>query len=227
MFSATVVRSCRRCASASSTMRRGDPFRRRDEHELVGALDREPGERAGDAGAEIEQHDLVEGGEERDELAVAVGAEPGRQLGVARRAEDVQAGRQPATRTGPSSAAVLSRSASSSRSASERSDRRASGASRASVPKSGLASTAIARSLRWLASRLPSDERAERLADAALRADQRDRVRSRHAGLRADPRSTSASSRSPLGDEQPLHPAGAAARPRRSDAGRPSTSGAG
>ena len=57
---------------------------------------------------------------------------------------------------GPSSAAVRKRSASSSRSASESAARRSSGANRASVPKSGLASTAIARSFKWVASRLPT-----------------------------------------------------------------------
>ena len=95
MFIATVVRSCRRCDSASSTIvevtHSGVVTSTSWSARSIAKL----GERAGDAGAEIEQDDLVEGGEERDELSVAVRAEPRRQLGVARCAEDVQPGRQP------------------------------------------------------------------------------------------------------------------------------------
>ena len=69
--------------------RRGDPLRRGDEHDLVRPLDREAGERTGYARAEIEEHSLVEGGQKRDELAVALGPEACCELGVARRAEEM------------------------------------------------------------------------------------------------------------------------------------------
>lgn len=71
-----------------------DPLRRRDEHDLVGALDREAGERAGDAGAEIQQDDLVEAREEGDELPVAIRSEGRRLLRIARCPEHVQPARQ-------------------------------------------------------------------------------------------------------------------------------------
>ena len=167
--------------------RRGHPLGSRHEHDLVGPLDREPRERAGHAGAEVEQHDVVE---RRTETRRARRSAPARGSRSARRrrAPRAHAARSAAARrTGRARPRCCSRSASSSRSASERSDRRSSGASRASVPKSGLASTAIARSFRWVASRLPDHERAGRLAHATLRADQRDRVRARDARTRADP----------------------------------------
>src|SRR5688500_16530463 len=72
------------------TDRRRHPLGRRHEYELVGAVGREPGERAGNARAEIEQHNLVERREEGHELAVLVRAEPRRQFRIARRPEDVE-----------------------------------------------------------------------------------------------------------------------------------------
>ena len=78
---------------------RRDPLGRGDEDDLVGAFDRKARERAGDAGAEIEQHHLVEAGQERDELAVAIGSQAGGQFGLSWRAEEVQPARQSATRT--------------------------------------------------------------------------------------------------------------------------------
>ena len=55
------------------------------------------------------------------------------------------------------------------------------------MPKSGFASTAITRSLRWLGQQVPDHERARRLAHTALGAQQRDGVRTGHAGRRPDP----------------------------------------
>ena len=80
--------------SASTHDGRGHPFGRGDEHELIGALDREASERPGHAGAEVEQHDFVEGGEERDELAVALGSHARGQLGVSRCAEHMEPRRE-------------------------------------------------------------------------------------------------------------------------------------
>ena len=70
------------------------------------------------------------------------------------------------------------------------------------------------------------DERAGGLADAAFRADQRDRVRSRDARLGADPPLEFGLVALGLGDEQPLQ---LAAQPPAVPfgAGRPSTSAAG
>jgi len=55
---------------------------------------RELGERPSYAGAEIEQHDLVEDVQQREQLAVGVRAEPARDERVSRGREQVQAARE-------------------------------------------------------------------------------------------------------------------------------------
>ena len=77
-----------------STALLGHRLRCRDEHDLVGAADGELEPAARDAGAEVEQHDVVEGAEQSDQLAVGIRAEPGHDLGVGGGAEQVQSARE-------------------------------------------------------------------------------------------------------------------------------------
>ena len=94
-FMATVVRSgrrrwCERFEYAASDVTQSG---RGDEHDLVGAPGGEPRERPDHAGPEIEQHDLVEAGEQRHQLAVPVRLQPHRVVRLAPRGEHMQPGR--------------------------------------------------------------------------------------------------------------------------------------
>ena len=106
-----------------------------------------------------------------------------------------------------SSATHTRPSASSSRSASERSDRRASEDSRPRVPKSGLASTAITRNFEVAGEEVADDERARRLAYPALGPDQRDGVRAGDGRERSEPLLELGFLQFAVGNQEPLEAA--------------------
>ena len=132
-----------------------DPLGRRDDHDLVGLVDREGRDRRGHAGAEVEEDDLVEaragmpGARRRARRAIcAITAGSG---GAASRCKPLGR-RETYGRSSPGERdAFLSRSKSTSDSGA----RARSGARSASVPKSGFRSTARTRRRRWLARTLP------------------------------------------------------------------------
>ena len=93
-MAATIVRSWWRCSERGEHGATRDRLRCRDEHDLVGAADGELGQAARDGVAEVEQHDVVEGAEQGDQLAVRIWAEPGHDLGVGGGAEQVQSARE-------------------------------------------------------------------------------------------------------------------------------------